>query len=310
MKYRCSITYELSDTRYSPAGLRLIDKKLNDLRDFQYSAEEQRAESAARAAKMSIQGVQPKISTRFSLRERTFKIVDLNGNYIFKPQNNLYSYLPENEDLTMKLAGITGINTPFHGLLYCKDGSLTYFIKRFDRMGKNRKIAVEDFAQLTGRTRETKYDSSMEKVAEVIEKYCTFPVLDKIKLFQLAVFNFITGNEDMHLKNYSLISVNGRTGLSPSYDLINTTIAVINAEEESALPVGGKKKNLNHNTFFKYYGNERLGLNEKILEIIKTNFGKIISSYYNLIEISFLPDDLKEKYTLLVKARAGIIGLL
>jgi len=189
-------------------------------------------------------------------------------------------------------------------------GILTYFIKRFDRIGKNRKIAVEDFAQLTGRTRETKYDSSMEKVAEVIEKYCTFPVLDKIRLLKLSVFNFITGNEDMHLKNFSLISVNGKTGLSPSYDLINTTIAVINAEEESALPVGGKKKNLNYNTFFKYYGNERLGLNEKILENIKTDFKAIINRYYDLIEISFLSDDLKEKYTLLVKSRAGIIGLL
>lgn len=71
--------------------------------------------------------------------------------------------LPENEDLSMRLAAAAGLDTPLHGLIYAKDGSLTYFIKRFDQIGRNRKLAVEDFAQLMGLDRDTKYDASNQR---------------------------------------------------------------------------------------------------------------------------------------------------
>ena len=122
---RCPITYAASgDKKYSDAGLRKLSPKLTVLNDFPYSAEEQVRESVARASKMSIQGVQPKLSARLNLKQCTFEIVDLGGNYIIKPQTPNYSEVPENEDLTMRLAGMIGIEIPLHGLFYSIDGSM------------------------------------------------------------------------------------------------------------------------------------------------------------------------------------------
>ncbi len=124
----------------------------------------------------------------------------------------------------MTLAEIFGIEVPVHGLVYSKDKSKTYFIKRFDRIGHNQKLAVEDFSQLLGLDRETKYESSMEKVIWVVSTYCSFPKIEFVKLFKRTLFNFLVGNEDMHLKNFSLITRQDRVALSPAYDLLNSTI--------------------------------------------------------------------------------------
>lgn len=181
---RCPITYQFCNSKYSKSGLNKLNPKLTDLEDLPYSAYEQRQESAFRAGKMSIQGVQPKLSAKLSTKTQTLEIVDAGGTYIIKPQHETFIQIPENEDLTMKMAKLAGIEVPMTGLIYSKDGSLSYFIKRFDRYGKNNKYQLEDFAQLTGNTRDTKYDSSMEKLIPVIEEYCTFPMLEKENYFQ------------------------------------------------------------------------------------------------------------------------------
>lgn len=204
------------------------------------SASELREEALARVGKMSIQGVQPKLSAKLKIKNNCFEIVDQGGHFILKPQNEYYPELPENEALTMSLAAHIGIEIPAHGLVYSKDGSMTYFIKRFDRTGHN-KLAVEDFAQLSQHDRATKYNSSMEKVAKIIAQYCSFPKIEWVNLFKLTLFNFLIGNEDMHLKNFSLITRGPKVSLSPAYDLLNTTIAQRHAQEEIALPINGKK---------------------------------------------------------------------
>lgn len=261
---RCPITYEYcNNKKYSEKGLNKLSRSLVIFNDLPFTADEQRQEAAARAGKMSIQGIQPKLSAVLSIKNNSFSIVDKGGRFILKPQHIFYPELPQNEDLTMRIAETIGLEVPLHGMVYSKDSSFTYFIKRFDRFGKNRKLPVEDFAQLAGKNRETKYDYSMEKLAGILEKYCTFPTVEKQKLFKLVIFNFIIGNEDMHLKNYSLIRRNNMVELSPVYDLINTTIALKNATEEIALPINGKKSNLNRETLVDYYGEERLGLNRR-----------------------------------------------
>lgn len=130
-----------------------------------------------------------------------FEIVELGGTFILKPPHPIYDELPQNEDVTMRLAKSVGIEVPFHGMIYNIDDSLTYLIKRFDRLPRGHKVATEDFSQLMGHSRDTKYESSMEKLIPVIEKHCTFPLLEKMKLFRRTLFNFLVGNEDMHLKN-------------------------------------------------------------------------------------------------------------
>ncbi len=208
---RCPITYDLcNESAYSEKGLKQLSPNLKTLVPLDFSAEELRKEAMLRASKMSIQGVQPKLSAILNIKDGRFEIVDKNGKYILKPQHHVFPELPQNEDLTMRLAASVGIEVPLHGLIWSKDSSLTYFIKRFDRRGHKDKVAVEDFAQLAGMSRDTKYNYSMEKLVRLIDDYCTFPAIEKAKLFKLVLFNFLTGNEDMHLKNYSVIVRNGK----------------------------------------------------------------------------------------------------
>ncbi|MEX0600681.1 MAG: HipA domain-containing protein, partial [Rhodothermales bacterium] len=234
---RCPITYEeIPAGRYSRAGLRRLSRRLTELEDLPFTPDELRREALARASKMSIQGLQPKLSAILNVPEHRFDIVDRGGNYILKPPIPDYPQVPENEDVTMRMAGAAGIEVPMHGMIYTSDGARCYFIRRFDRVGRSAKRAVEDFAQLLGRTRDTKYDASLEQVLGVIDRYCTFPAVERLKLFRRVLFAFLCGNEDMHLKNVSLITRDNMVELSPAYDLVNTTIVLANPQEEMALP--------------------------------------------------------------------------
>ncbi len=301
---RCPITYELCGTeKYSEKGLRLIVPKLTALKDLPFTAAEQRQEAANRANKLSIQGVQPKLSAVISVVNQQFEIVDQFGNYIIKPQNDIFPELPENEDVTMKMANVYGLEVPFHGLVYSKDGSLSYFIKRFDRYSKGKKYATEDFAQLSGNSRDTKYDYTMEKLVKVIDDYCTFPAIAKADFFKRVLFCFITGNEDMHLKNFSVITKAGKTTLAPVYDFLNSSISIKNPQEELALSLKGKKSNFKAAELIDYYAKERLGLNDKTIDVILSDMNKSVSKWTELVEISFLSGDMKEKYLRLMENR-------
>lgn len=305
---RCPITYEtISEGRYSRKALHKLSPKLDELLDLPYSVEEQIHEAETRATKMSIQGVQPKLSAKLNVKGKVFEVVDTGGRFILKPQNQLYRCLPENEAITMHLASAVGIETPFHGMIYAKDGTLTYFIKRFDRQGY-RKRALEDFAQLAGLSRVTKYNYSMERLVPILEQHCTFPKLEKLKLLRLTLFNYLVGNEDAHLKNFSLIRVNQKIQLSPAYDLLNTTI-VMKATEELALPLNGKKNNLNRNLFFNYYAIDRLNLTERVIDQVDQEFRSSIDSWKSLIEKSFLTEELKQEYWEVISQRRAILEL-
>lgn len=281
----------------------MISPRLGHLNDLPYTATELRQEAVNRAKKLSIQGVQPKLSATVSVVNQEFKIVDQFGTYIIKPQNDLFPQLPENEDLTMRMAKVFGLDVPFHGMVYAKDGSLSYFVKRFDRHGKGKKYATEDFAQLTGNTRDTKYRFTMEKLVPVIDEFCSFPAIEKADFFKRIIFCYVTGNEDMHLKNFSLITKSGKTTLTPTYDLLNSSIAIKNPEEEIALTLKRKKSNLKASDFTDYYAKERLQLNEKTITMILEQMQEAIPKWKELIEISFLSENMKEKYFNLLETR-------
>ncbi len=310
MMSRCPITYEeCGNNKYSQKGLKMLSPKLISLHDLPYSAEEQVREAAARAVKMSIQGVQPKLSVRLNIKRGFFEVVDTGGHYILKPQTINYKEVPENEDVTMRLAKLAGIEVPLHGLVYSKDGSMTYFIKRFDRVGRNKKIPVEDFAQLSGSNRETKYDSSMEKVTSIIDQFCTFPALEKLKLFHLTLFNYLIGNEDMHLKNFSVIRRDLKVELTPAYDLLNSTI-FLHSLEELALPLNGKKNNFQRNDFLVYFAKERLELTQKSIEQTVNRIIRTYPKWIDTIHECFLSDAMKEKYINLVRGRCRNLNLI
>ncbi len=308
---RCPITYEPlapDEQHYSRTGLRRLAQTLTHLEALPYSAEEQRHEAARRATKMSIQGVQPKLSARLRPSRQRFEIVDRGGTYILKPPSSMFPHLPENEDLTMHLADRAGIEVPVHGLVRAADESWTYFIKRFDRLPRGRKVATEDFAQLAGRTRDTKYDASMEKVAALLERFASFPVVEKLELLRRTLFCFLTGGEDMHLKNFSVITRDARVQLSPAYDLVNSTIVLRQVEEELALPLRGKKRNLTRKDLLEYFARERLGIPEAAVEKLLDELAEARPAWEALIGASFLPDSAKEAYQALVAERWERLG--
>ena len=307
---RCPITYEECEgSKYSLKGLKKLSPRLKSLKDFPFSAEDQVREAIARAAKMSIQGVQPKLSVRLNVKKEIFEIMDTGGHYIFKPQTINYREVPENEDVTMRLANLIGIDVPLHGLVYSKDDTMTYFIRRFDRVGRSKKIAVEDFAQLSGKDRDTKYDSSMEQIISIIEQFCTFPALEKLKLFNLTLFNYLIGNEDMHLKNFSVIRRDMKAELSPAYDLLNSTI-ILNSQAELALPLNGKKNKLRKDDFFAYFAKERLELPQKPIEQTVNRIVKVFPKWIDLIQKCFLSDSMKTQYIDLLNKRFSKLDLL
>ena len=300
---KCPITYLAADTvKYSTQVLRLLSKNLTELSDFPYTSKEQIILAQERAAKLSIQGIQPKLSARLVVEKHIFQVVDSFGTYIIKPPHHIFDELPQNEDLTMKLASLSKIEVPVHGMVFNKDGSLSYFIKRFDRALKKQKIPVEDFSQLLGFTRDTKYDASMEKVVFLLDQFCTFPFVEKKKMFARLVFNFLVGNEDMHLKNYSLITLDEVHLLSPAYDLINTSI-VMKTTEEIALPVNGKKSNLKRSDFVEYLAMQRMGLAAQDVRDVLEQFREDIPLWYELINRSFLSSEKKDQYSQLVNKR-------
>jgi serine/threonine-protein kinase HipA len=309
----CPITYEkIEDNgKYSKYGLKQLSPRLNELNDLNYTTEQQITEAKERANKLSIQGVQPKLSAKLNVKEQSFELCDVGGTFILKPQHRDFDQLPENEDLTMHLASYI-IEVPLHGLIYSSDGQLTYFIKRFDRLSRGNKLPVEDFSQLSSFTRATKYNSSMENISATLDKFCTFPQIEKVKLFYRVLFNYLIGNEDMHLKNYSLITKSDIVSFAPAYDLINTSLAIgINkVKEQIALPLNGKKNNLTKKDLIDYYARNRLQLNNFIIDKTLNDFSNIIPKWYALIDTSFLTPRNREGYKSLVKDRASNLGLV
>lgn len=301
---KCPITYlPCGENRYSEKGLKLLASGLSQLKQLEYTAEEQRNEAFHRSSKMSIQGIQPKLSAILNTKEGKFDIVDRHGRYLLKPQHHLYPQMPENEDLTMRLAESIDLDVPIHGMIWAKDNTLTYFIKRFDRKGQKDKIPIEDFAQLAGLSRDTKYNYSMEKVVKLINEHCTFPAIEKVKLFKLVLFCFFTGNEDMHLKNFSIINLNGKIQLSPCYDLLNTTIELKKASEEIALTLKDKKRNLTKQMLINYFGGERCDINDRVITKTVNTILDAKPNWIKEINNSFLSDEMKEKYINVVESR-------
>ncbi len=312
---RCPITYdECGSARYSEAGLRVLSRRLTDLRSFPYSAAEQRREALRGAGKISIQGVQHKLSARLSIAGQVFEIVDTYGRFILKPQHPDYPALPENEDLVMKLAATVGIEVPDHGLMYASDDSMTYFIRRFDRIGQRDKVPVQDFASLSGRDRDTKYDWSVERLFDLLE-YCTFPRVVEVELLRRLLFNFLVGNEDMHLKNWAVITREEKTMLAPAYDFISSGLAFLSIGrdsrevEETALPLAGKKKRLERTHWIDYLAYERLDLTERAVESLLDDLREGYAEWGAIIRRSFLPDEMQDRFQGLVSDRVRALGL-
>jgi len=255
--------------------------------------------------RIAVPGVQPKLSLSFvdnalaSENNRLTVVGALGGNYILKPPSEAYPEMPQNEHLTMRLAEIFGIRTVPSSLIRLKSGELAYITKRIDRTPANEKIHMIDMFQILEAF--DKYKGSMEKVGKAIGTYSANTLLDKLYFFEVAVFSFLTGNNDMHLKNFSLINRTKNWVLSPAYDLLN--VAIVNPEdnEELALTLEGKKKKLTKANFVSL--GEKLELNKKQIDGVFKRFIKNKKHALSFLERSFLSKEYKQKYSDLLEQR-------
>lgn len=261
----------------------------------------------------SVTGVQAKMSLDLDRGEKNepprFTIVGLWGRYIFKPQSAQYRCLPELEDVTMKMASAAGIRTVDHTLIPMADGELGYLTKRIDRDAKGGKISMLDMCQLSNRLTEHKYFGTYPQLANTVKRYSSAPMLDVQRFWEVVVFSWITGNSDMHCKNFSLIDMGGREyTLAPAYDLLPVVLADPQDTEEMAmsLTTGGEKKGFNKDSFL--LAMEESGLarpvSEKMIGRLRDSFPK----WTALINGSFLPEDLKKAYIQLLNERLNRIG--
>lgn len=256
-------------------------------------------------AQTTLTGVQAKLSLDVNHGQKNepdrFTIVGLWGRFILKPQTDTYRSLPELEDLTMHMAEAAKIAVVPHGLIRFDDGELCYITRRIDRQPDGSKTAMEDMCQLSERLTEYKYKGSYEQIAKLIKKYSAVPQLDLVNFWEVVVFSWITGNSDMHLKNFSLHKTPLGFCLTPAYDLLSTLIVMPQDTEELALTLNGKKRKIKRSDFEKAM--TASGLNEKVIQNMANKFGKAISKWIDLIDNSFLPNDMKREYKRLIIKR-------
>lgn len=256
-------------------------------------------------AQTTLTGVQAKLTLDVNHGQKNepdrFTIVGLWGRFILKPQTDTYRSLPELEDLTMHMAEAAKIAVVPHGLIRFDDGELCYITRRIDRQPDGSKTAMEDMCQLSERLTEYKYKGSYEQIAKLIKKYSAVPQLDLVNFWEVVVFSWITGNSDMHLKNFSLYKTPLGFCLTPAYDLLSTLIVMPQDTEELALTLNGKKRKIKRSDFEKAM--TASGLNEKVIQNMANKFGKAISKWIDLIDNSFLPNDMKREYKRLIIKR-------
>ena len=254
---------------------------------------------------VAVPGVQPKLSMsivkdKFEKTDERLTIVGaLGGNYIFKPPNSDFVEMPENEHVTMRIAESFGIKVVQSSLVRLASGELSYITKRIDRAADGTKIHMIDMFQITEAF--DKYKSSMEKVGKALHSYSENPILDKLFLFELTLFCYLTGNNDMHLKNFSMILTTSGWVLAPAYDLLNVAIVNPDDKEELALTIESKKNKLKLEDFIKF--GTRLELNEKQIKRVFKRFLKNKKQAIDWIGKSFLSEMMKTNYIELLETR-------
>lgn len=250
-------------------------------------------------SRIAVTGVQSKLSMDVNKGGKDepdrLTIVGLWGKYILKPKSKEFPWLPEVEDLTMHLAEIAKIDVVPHTLIRFNDGEMAYMTKRIDRDRNGTKYLMEDLCQISERITLDKYKSSYEKAAKLIKLHSSAPMLDLVNFWEVVVFSWITGNSDMHLKNFSLISrTPGHYVLSQAYDLVNVHLIFPEDDEELALMLDGKKKHITKQNFMRAMASS--GLGDKVIEKIFRKFTDVAPKWYDFIDSSFLPTEMKEKY--------------
>ena len=261
----------------------------------------------------TVPGVQKKLSLHlFSDRKAPrLTLVNYPTGYILKPQVEDYPFMPESEYLVMSMADVCKIPTVPHALIR-SGNTLAYITKRVDRIFTKDHVAcraMEDFCQLDLRLTKDKYRGSYERCSKVIDRYSSQRQLDQTELFLRLVFCFLTGNSDMHLKNFSLIETEEGSGeyiLSPAYDLLPVNLIMPQDREEFALPMNGKKVNIRRKDFLQFAETCHIP-REAAERMIRFLLSKK-ELFLKMNRESYLPEDMKERFCDLIEQRSAALS--
>lgn len=318
----CPSTLAAGYDTYSPAALKRIFDKQKVSHILPYEAIEKNEEDAKRfmenKKRISLSGVQSKYSMIVKGGELALTPEGEQGRYILKPKPAEIKNPLEcaaNENLTMQIAEqVFKLDTAANGLCFFKGGEMAYLTKRFDVTPDERKYRVEDFASLAGVTSENagvnyKYDYSYEEAAGLIRKYLPAWPVELLKYYRLIIFNFLLSNGDAHLKNFSVIDMEGNDfRLAPAYDLLNTRIHVDDTDFaldkglfKNGSPEYFKGGKANGRTF-KQFGLQ-IGLPEKVVNKELATFTAKYPLIDELTDHSFLSEKVKRQYRMLYQTK-------
>lgn len=311
MGKKCLFCYNELDSEedfHSACSLKFFGTNVAPKLNYTIDEMEELAQNIVESS-IAVPGVQPKLSLGFindvlqnGNKGRLTVVGALGGNYILKPQNKTFPEMPENEHLTMKMAEIFGISTVPSSLIRLKSGELSYITKRIDRKENGEKIHMQDMFQITEAF--DKYRSSLEKIGKAITEYSSNTLLDILRFYEVILFSYITGNNDMHLKNFSLIRNNENWEFSPAYDLLNVHLHLPEDKEETALTLAGKKSRLNKKDFIQL--GLKFNLTEKQISNSFKRLKKGEKKMLTLIEKSFLTLENQEMYNVMISSRLDI----
>lgn len=308
----CYLPLDDSDLDYHSKCIKaFFGTKYAPILPYKLSEMEKLAKQAAKLS-ITVPGVQPKLSLGWQKLQaenghqgRLTIMNALDGKYILKPQNPMYPQMPENEHLSMKLAELFKMDIVPVNMIRLQSGELCFITKRIDRNPDGTKTHMIDFLQILELA--DKYKGTMEKLGKTIGELSANTLLDKMRFFEATVFNFIIGNNDMHLKNYSMFLSEMGWVLSPFYDLLNVKMILPKDKEDVALLLGGKKENYDKGYFDRF--GEVLKLNQKQINSVYNKLAKWLPQAIHLIENSFLEPPLQESYKTLIVKRVNFFTL-
>jgi len=290
--YHARCVRALFDARRPPAVVDVDLAKLHTL-------------ALAMVGRQSLSGVQRKVSVGLTADKQTLRLALGRSQYILKPQSATYPELPQNELLTMRIAELAGVQIPACGLVRLADASLAYLVRRFDRLADGTKQRQEDFCQLALQPAKQKYDGSAEMCARLVKRNATEPLIEVLRLFRLVLAAWWTGNGDMHLKNFSIVTGgSGINRLSPAYDLVCTRLVI--EDDDLALPVSGRTSKLTRRDWAAF--GEYCGLRPPVIERVFGDVTAALPRAAALVDGAPLSDDAKVVYRALLAERAASLA--
>lgn len=313
MKNKCLYCYQAIEEGHDfhdDCSLQFFGSKTPPDIEYSLNQMDELAKSVLKRS-IAVPGVQPKLSlsltdeAKNNSNTRLTVVGALGGQYIFKPPSERFPEMPENEHVAMRIAEAFGIRVVPSSLIRLSSGELSYITKRIDRTEDGMKVHMIDMFQITEAF--DKYKGSMEKIGNALDKYSSNTLLDKTFYFDLALLSFLTGNNDMHLKNFSMIESQTGWILSPAYDLLNVSIVLPDDTEELALTLAGKKKKLKRDHFEKLA--KGMELTPKQIKASFNRMKKNKPKAMEWIQQSFLSDGMKTAYINLLNSRYQSLGL-